>query len=131
MVKRQTRKKLIERLMDLIWLSSGKPVLTFIVEEVDSEGYYELGSEDRTYYDLDGIVSKLMDLSLTNRIVKIRYQEYVIAFGLCVFFDVVESKDITTNIDADMLDLILRLNCKKVHSHNYGVMSQSVMKLGA
>lgn len=115
MAKRPTRKKLIGRLKDLIWISSGKPILAFTVEEVDSEGYYELGWT-RTYHDLDGIVSKLMDLSLTHRIANIHYQEYVSVtmFGMCVFFDVLESKDGTTNIDAEMMDLILRLNYEKV-----------------
>ena len=114
MVKHQTRKKLIERLNELIWLSSGRPILDFSVVEVDSDGYYEFDWWDRTHYDLDGIVSRLMDLSLTHRIAQIRCQEYVTVRGMYVCFDVIESKDGTTNIDAEMMDLILRLNHKKV-----------------
>ena len=114
MKKRPTRKKLIERLKELMWLSSGKPILDFTAIEIDSDGYYELEWWDRTHYDLDGIVSKLMDLSLTHRIAKIRCQDYVTVRGMCVCFDVIESKDGTTNIDAEMMDLILRLNYKKV-----------------
>lgn len=114
MWKRQTRKKLIERLKSLIWLSPGMPVLAFNVEEVDSEGYCCELEWDKQYYDLDGIVPKLMDLSLTHRIVNIRRQEFVTVRGMCVCFDILESKDGTTNIDSEMMDLILRLNFKRV-----------------
>ena len=110
-MKRPTRKKLIERLKGLIWISSGKPILAFQVEEVDSEGYYDLDSAI-TYYDLDDIAPKLMDLSLTHRIVNIRWQEYLDVHGMRVCFDVLESNDGTTNIDSEMMDLILRLNFK-------------------
>ena len=111
-MKCQTRKELLEKLNELIWISSEKPVFGFTVDEVDSEDYYILGW-DTTYYDLDGIVSKLMDLSLTHKMVKIRCQEHVIVCGITVCFVLAESNDGNTNIDSEMIDLILRLNCKK------------------
>ena len=117
MLKCQTRKELIERLKGLICISSERPALAFVIEDIDFEGYYEL-EWDRyhslgKYYGLNGIVSKLMDLSLTHRIAKIHCHEFMSVRGMWVFFDVFESKDGTTNIDSEIMDLILRLNCTK------------------
>ena len=111
-MKRSTRKKLIKTLNDLIWLSSGQPVRNFIIRYLGEYGLYDLF--DYEDLDLDGVVSKLMELSLTHRVAKIHHSKYVTVNGMCVCFFVIESKDGTTNIDADMMDLILRLNFKKV-----------------
>ena len=115
MLKFRTKNRLVERLNELICVSSWMPILAFVIEKVDFEGYYDLGWT-KTYHELDEIIPKLMDLSLTHRIAKIWWQEYMFRCGMCVCFEILESKDGNTNIDSGMLDLILKLNCKKLPS---------------
>lgn len=110
-MKNQTTKKLLEELMELIRISSRLPVRNFTIRYFDDYGLYDpFDSED---LDLDGVVSKLMGLSLTHRMAKIHYSKCVTISGVCIYFYVLESNDGTTNIDADMLDLILKLHCEK------------------
>lgn len=113
MMRQMTRKRLYKTLKDLAFLSAGWPVRAFMLNELDSEGYYKLLPWEVDEFTLEGVISKLMDLSLTHRIAKIRRQEYVDVRGMCVCFDMIESEDGTTNIDSDMMELVLKLNYRE------------------
>ena len=113
MMRQMTRKRLYKTLRDLTFLSAGRPVRAFMLNNLDSEGCYDPLNWDMGTYTLEGVISRLMELSLTHRIAKIRCQEYVTVRGMCVFFDMIESKDGTTNIDSDMMEMVLKLNYRE------------------
>lgn len=106
-MKRKTRKKLLESLDAMKWKSSAVPVREFKIEFWNKYGVPRLPTE--SFFNIDELVSRLMDLSLTQRIVKISSSDFVFTKGMAVFFSVMPDKDHLTNIDAEFMEKIMKL----------------------
>lgn len=111
MKKRPTRKKLLQALDGLIWESSYRPVSMVKIYHVNSWGEPKFESQE-LFYNLDDFVGRLMDLSLSHRIVKISSAAFSYNDGMLVVFRVMEDKDCRTNIDAEFLERIMKLEVK-------------------
>lgn len=108
MWKRKTRKKLIEGLNNLVKFSTSCPinqvrfsmVNKYGVEDIDSR-FYAIG--------MDNILGVLMDKSLTCRIANIRLDKFLLV-GTILSFLLLPTSDCTTNIDAEVMELVAKLN---------------------
>lgn len=109
MWKRKTRKQLLQALDGLIWESSYRPVTMVKIYHVNSWGEPNFESQEM-FSNLDDFVGRLMDLSLSHRIVKVSSAAFSYNDGLLVVFRVMEDKDCRTNIDAEFMDRIMRLS---------------------
>lgn len=112
MWKRKTRKQLLQALDGLIWESSYRPVTMVKIYHVNSWGEPNFESQE-LFYNLDDVVGRLMDLSLSHRIVKVSSAEFQYDGGTLVIFRVMQDPDFRTNIDAEMLDAISRIEFDK------------------
>ena len=112
MWKRKTRKQLLQVLNGLIWESSYRPVTMVKIYHVNAWGEPNFGSQE-IFSNLDDFVGRLMDLSLSHRIVKISSAAFSYNDGLLVVFRVMEDKDCRTNIDAEILEAISRIEFDK------------------
>lgn len=109
MWKRKTRKKMLKALDDMIQASSYNPIRLFKIEFFNGYGSISHDEPER-FFDVGDIVARLMDLSLTHRIVKVSSEGFVFTKGMCVTFGVMPDKDHMTNIDEEFMDRIMRLN---------------------
>ena len=109
MWKRKTRKQLLQVLNGLIWESSYRPVTMVKIYHVNSWGEPNYESQE-LFSNLDDVVGRLMDLSLSHRIVKVSSAAFSYNDGMLVVFRVMEDKDCRTNIDAELLERITRLS---------------------
>ena len=111
MNKRPTRKKLLEALDQIAAYSKFRPVMTFIVYFTDENG--AMMWDDKVEIDtLDGIVSLLMDKSISYRVVKVSSAEFLLEKRICVSFTLSPDKEYKTNIDADFMERIMELEVK-------------------
>ena len=108
MWKRKTRKQLLHALNGLIWESSYRPVSMVKIYHVNSWGEPNFESQE-IFSNLDDVVGRLMDLSLSHRIVKVSSAEFKYGGGILVVFRVMKDPDFRTNIDAEILDAISRI----------------------
>ena len=113
-MKRKTRKKLLESLDSIRWISESSPVRVFKIEFWNEYGVPTQDKETESFYDVDELVSRLMDLSLTRRIVKISSSAFIFSRGMAVFFTVMPDKDHLTNIDAEFMEKILKLEVESL-----------------
>ena len=111
-MKRKTRKKLLESLDAMRWKSRTVPVQVFKIEFWNEYGVPRLPTE--SFFNIDELVSRLMDLSLTQRIVKISSSDFIFTKGMCVLFSVMPDKDNLTNIDAEFMEKIIKLEVKPI-----------------
>ena len=109
MWKRKTRKQLLQALDGLIWESSSRPVSQLEIYHVNSWGETDFGSQE-IFFNLDDVVGRLMDLSISHRIVKVSSANFTGNRGTLVVFRVMQDPDFKTNIDAEFMDRIMRLN---------------------
>lgn len=109
MWKRPTRKKLLKAMDGLIWESSSRPVTQVEIYHVNSWGEPDFGSQE-ILFNLDDVVGRLMDLSISHRIVKVSSANFTWNGGTLVVFRVMPDPDYRTNIDAEFMDRIMRLN---------------------
>lgn len=109
MWKRKTRKKLIEALNNLAKFSSFRPISYVRFSMVNKYGVEDI---DSRFYatGMDDILGVLMDMSLTCRIARIRSDDFMFHHGTLVSFLLLPTSDYTTNIDAEMLELVEKLN---------------------
>ena len=109
MWKRKTRKKLIEALNNLAKFSSFRPISYVRFSMVNKYGVEDI---DSRFYatGMDDILGVLMDMSLTCRIARIRSDDFMFHHGTLVSFLLLPTSDYTTNIDAEMLELVAKLN---------------------
>ena len=107
MWKRQTRKQLLQALDNLILESSYRPVTMVKIYHVNSYGEPNFDSQE-IFSNLDDVVGRLMDLSLSHRIVKVSSSMFKGGETLVVF-RVMQDRNYSTNIDAEMLDAISRI----------------------
>ena len=108
MWKRKTRKKLIEALNNLVKFSSYNPITHVRFSMVNKYGDEDIDS--RFYVtNMDDVLGTLMDKSLTCRIARIRSEDFINHRSL-VSFLLLPTSDLTTNIDAEMLELVAKLN---------------------
>lgn len=112
MWKRKTRKQLLQALDGLIWESSYRPVTMVKIYHVNSWGEPNFESME-LFFNLDDVVGRLMDLSLSHRIVKVSSAEFKFGCGTLVVFRVMKDPDFRTNIDAELLDAISRIEFDK------------------
>jgi len=111
-VKRPTRKNLLEALTGLIWESSYRPVTMVKIYHVNSWGDPNFESQE-LFSNLDDVIGRLMDLSLSHRIVKVSSAEFNFGSGTLVVFRVMQDPNFRTNIDAEILDAISRIEFDK------------------
>lgn len=107
-MKRPTRKKLLEALDQLAAYSKFYPVMQFIVYFTDANGAM-LWDDTIELDTLDGIVSLLMDKSIFYRVVKVSSAEILYEKQLCVSFTLSPDMEYKTNIDADFMERVFRL----------------------
>ena len=111
MKKRQTRKKLLEALDQIAAYSRFRPVGEFIVYFTDENG--AMLWDDKVELDtLDGIVSLLMDKSISYRVVKVSSADFLFEKRICVSFTLSPDREYRTNIDADFMERIMELEVK-------------------
>lgn len=109
MWKRKTRKKLIEALNNLVKFSSLHPISKIRFSMVNEYGMEDLDSRFCAT-GMDDILGVLMDKSLTCRIARIRSEDFMFHHGTLISFLLLPTSDLTTNIDAEMLELVAKLN---------------------
>ena len=112
MWKRKTRKQLLQALNGLIWESSYHPVTMVKIYHVNSWGEPNYESQE-LFSNIDDFVGRLMDLSLSHRIVKVSSARFKYNDGTLIVFRVMKDPDFRTNIDAEMLDAISRIEFEK------------------
>lgn len=107
-----TRKKLLSAIDEIRWYSEFKPIRIFNVGFVDENGV-ELYDDNVEVYNMDDLVAMLMDKSLSYRIVRISSFEFVFTKGIGVRFMLMPDKDHRTNIDAEFMEHVLRLELQE------------------
>ena len=112
MWKRKTRKQLLQALNGLIWESSYRPVSMVKIYHVNAWGEPNFESQE-IFSNLDDVVGRLMDLSLSHRIVKVSSAGFAYGGGTLVVFRVMQDQNFKTNIDAEILDAISRIEFGK------------------
>lgn len=112
MWKRPTRKKLLQDIDTLALESRHHPVSVVKICHVNSWGVPDLESF-REFFNIEDVVCNLMDLSLSNRIVKVSNAGSLYYGGMLVVIRVMKDKEYRTNIDAEMLDSISRIEFYK------------------
>jgi hypothetical protein len=112
MWKRPTRKKLLQDIDTLALESCHHPVSVVKICHVNSWGVIDLESF-KEFFNIEDVVCNLMDLSLSNRIVKVSNAGSLYYGGMLVVIRVMKDKECQTNIDAEMLDLISRIEFYK------------------
>ena len=78
------------------------------IYHVNSCGEPNFDSQE-IFYNLDDVVGRLMDLSLSHRIVKVSSAGFNYDGGTLVVFRVMKDPDFRTNIDAEILEAISRI----------------------
>ena len=111
MKKRPTRKKLLSALDQIVIYSKYLPVMKFMVYFTDENG--AMLWDDKVELDtLDGIVSLLMDKSISYRVVKVSSADFIFEKRICVSFTLSPDREYNTNIDADFMERIMELEVK-------------------
>ena len=112
MWKRPTRKKLLQDIDTLALESRHHPVSVVKICHVNSWGVPDLESF-KEFFNIEDSVCHLMDLSLFYRIVKVPNAGSLYYGGMLVVIRVMKDKEYRTNIDAEMLDSISRIEFYK------------------
>ena len=106
-MKRRTRNRLLQELDYAQRTSKRKPVSMFLIyfaEEYGATCVYDM----ERFLDKSEVMAKLMDLSLTHRVVNISSSNYgVIGNGICVRVTVMPDEKCQTNIDAEFMERIM------------------------
>lgn len=109
MKNRPTRKKLLESLDQLAEYSKFYPVMQFIVYFTDENGAM-LWDDTIELHTLDELVSLLMDKSISYRVVQVSSAEFLYyEKRLCVSFKLSPDREYKTNIDAEFMERVFRL----------------------
>ena len=111
MKKRPTRKKLLEALDQIVIYSKFRPVMQFMVYFTDENGAV-LWDDNVELDTLDEVVSLLMDKSISYRVVKVSSAEFFCEKRICVSFTLYPDREYKTNIDADFMERVFRLEVK-------------------
>lgn len=114
-MKRPTRKKLLEAIDGVRKYCVFRPLRMFKAEFVDENGVEQMW-DSVDFFNMDDLVSMLMDKSLTHRIVRVRSVDFILTFGSCVVFTLMPDKENRTNIDAEFMEKIMQLEVKPYES---------------
>ena len=107
MWKRQTRNRLLQELDYAQRTSKRKPASMFLIYLAEEYGATCIYDMERLC-DKSEVMAKLMDLSLSHRVVNITSSNYgVVGNGICVCVTVTPDKECQTNIDAEFMERIL------------------------
>ena len=107
-MKRPTRKKLLEALDRLVAYSKIRPVMQFMVCFLDENGVF-LWDDKEEFFSVDDLVGRLMDKSITHRVVKLSADNFVFGCGIRLRFVLMPDRFNQTNIDAEFMDRVFRL----------------------
>ena len=108
MWKRPTRKKLLQDIDTLALESRHHPVSAVKICHVNSWGVPDLESF-KEFFNIEDVVCNLMDLSLSNRIVKVSNAGSLYYGGMLVVIRVMKDKECRTNIDEEFMEHIMKL----------------------
>ena len=109
MQRHLTRKSLLQELDYAQRTSKRKPVSMFLIYLAYEDGATCMYDMERFLYKSE-VMAKLMDLSLTHRVVNITHSNYgVVGNGICVRVTVMPDKGCQTNIDAEFMEYIMKL----------------------
>ena len=103
----KTRNRLLQELDYAQRTSKRKPVSMFIIYLAEEDGATLMYDMERLW-DKSEVMAKLMDLSLSHRVVNITSSNYgVVGNGICVRMTVMPDKECQTNIDAEFMEQIM------------------------
>ena len=109
MQRHLTRKRLLQELDYAQRTSKRKPVSMFLIYLAEEYGATCIYDMERLC-DKSEVMAKLMDLSLSHRVVNITSSNYgVVGNGICVRVTVTPDKECQTNIDAEFMEYIMKL----------------------
>ena len=108
MKKHITRKRLLQELTCLAECSSFNPIATIKIYFANACGDPDFDSAEK-FYDMDKMAGRLMDLSLTHRITKSDYVKFMFQTGMAVSLVLAEDKDYRTNIDDEVVELLMKM----------------------
>lgn len=114
-MKRPTRKKLLAAIDRIRWYGTFKPIRMFKLVFRDENGT-ELFDDGVDVYNMDELVSMMMDKSLSHRIVRISSSEFVLTKGICVFITLMPDREHRTNIDSEFMEKIMELEVESYES---------------
>ena len=109
MWKRPTRKKLLQALDGLILDSSRHPISQAKIYHVNRWGEADLDTQE-IFNNIGDIAGRLMDLSMSHRIVKVSQASWTWKSGMVVVFRVMPDPDYRTNIDLEFMEKIMKLH---------------------
>jgi len=111
MKKRPTRKKLLEALDQIVIYSRYCPVMRFLVCFTDENGAM-LWDDKEEFFSVDDLVGRLMDKSITHRVVKVSADNFVFGNGIRLRLVLTPDRFNQTNIDAEFMERIMELGVK-------------------
>ena len=105
-MNRPTRKRLLQELDCAQRTSKRKPVAMFLIYLAAEYGATCVYDMER-FCEKSEVMARLMNLSLTHRVVNITSSNYgVVGNGICVRVTVTPDKRCQTNIDAEFMERI-------------------------
>ena len=109
MKKTITRKKLLKTMDDIVQESLHHPVSWFRIYFADQSGEWDLDTVEEIN-NIDEFVGRLMELSLSHRIVKISRGFFIYSTSMHVSFTLMKDNEFQTNIDEEFMNNIMGLN---------------------